>query len=126
LSLWDLSASLPRGTPVPSVHTAIIDAQGGVLAHSDTDGLQALVGKPSAEFDANGSERLPPLARLGTPVLAALAAEPGAREQGFSGTLQVAGRQWLGRAVPQGDGRTLFLMAAAADELGEGASRVRA
>src|SRR5690606_32979446 len=46
--------------------------------------------------------------------------------QGFSGTLQVAGRQWLGRAVPQGDGRTLFLMAAAADELGEGASRVRA
>ena len=125
LSLWDLSESLPRGTPVPSVQAAIVDAAGGVLAHSDTRRLQSLVGTPSADFDPNSVERLPELPALGTPVLAALAAMPAARASGFSGTLQVDGREWLGRAVPRDDGKTLFLMAAAADELGEGAAEVR-
>lgn len=125
LSLWDLSASLPRGTPVPSVQAAIVDAASGVLAHSDTGRLQALVGTPKGRFDAAGIERLPLLSELGTPVLAALAAMPDVLSLGFSGTLQVDGREWLGRAVPRGDGKTLFLMAAAADELGRGAAEVR-
>lgn len=130
ISLWDISARLPQGHPVPSTEAAILDIEGGLLAYSDTERLRRSLESGDALAEAPGLQGLPRADSLGVPILSALAARWSGEQTGFEGELTTAGQDgddqtWLVTIVPLTDHGRAFVMAASMAELASGPQAVR-
>jgi len=123
VTLWDLSARLPEGQPVPSAASAVIDTGGKVLAYSRVEQLQELL----AAASGGGGDLvvLPAAGDLGAPGIAALAARYARDRLPFFGRLEAGGQEYLGTIAPLEWRDTAFVMVAPMAELTAGPSEIR-
>ena len=131
LSLWDISARLPKGTPVPSTEAAILDTEGRLLAYSDTARLRQSLEAIGPSGAAAGLGGLPHAASLEVPILTALAQRWRDRHRAFHGEITASAggdgeaQDWLATIVPLTEQGRAFVMAASMAELASGPQEVR-
>jgi len=119
VSLWDLSRRLPRGRPGPSTVAAIVDVAGGVVAYNDLGRLRLLLARQS------GSDGLPAVGDLASPVLEPLVERWLASREPFVEALIVDGHEWLATAAPLGAAGIALVMATPTGEIAAAADTLR-
>ncbi|MBU2090484.1 MAG: response regulator, partial [Alphaproteobacteria bacterium] len=125
VSLWDLSARLPQGRPVPETQAAVIDRTGGVLAYSGAARLREIV---EADQKANAPvliETLPSARLFDSAILSALTDRAGTTAQTYFGPVEAGGVTWLTVIKTLNDDGTSFVMAAPLEALGSGPRAIR-
>jgi|GEM_PF-1086439 len=125
VSLWDLSLRLPHQRPGASTESAIVDADGGVVAYADIDRLRRRLAGSDGDGVTPRGERLPSAGELGSPVLESLVELWRSRGETHFQNLAVEGREWLATAVPLDTAGMAFVMAAPVDEIDGGAGAIR-